>query len=201
MKLKILNTALIGLLISSASLTAETVSSPFDIHPFKAPEEYQDELANYRNTWDRMTGFEYSGLHWNQFIVVYLNKGSESYRNNYSEYLRFFQDMDDEEYEDEDEIPGPKFKPYPTGTIVLKENFLASDGSPNTPVSVTMMVKKEAGYDDAAGNWEYVQFDPTGNVIMKGNSQDPVINKACASCHINIASRDYIFANYFSKAK
>lgn len=179
---------------------SKDISSPFSVQPFEIPEQFQDRLKDYRNTWPRMTGFEYSGLHWNQFIVVYLNKGADAYRNNYAEYLRFYQDFDEDDYEDEDDIPEPSFESYPVGTVVLKENFIAAGGAPNTPVSVTMMLKHEPGYDAAGGNWEYVQFDATGNVILRGNSQDDNINQACASCHINISDRDYIFANFFSKS-
>lgn len=188
-----------AILAGSANANANTVVDPFTINPFVVPDEYQAQLKNYRSTWSRMTGFEYSGLHWNQFIVVYLSQGADAYRNNYSEYLRYYQDYDEDE--DEEEIAEPSFKFYPTGTVVLKENFIADNGTPNTPISVTMMIKHEDGYDPQAGNWEYVQFDPAGNVILKGNSQDAVVNKACANCHINIADRDYIFANYYSKSK
>lgn len=173
--------------------------NPFDVQPFKLPEEYQGKLKDYRKTWQRLTGFEYSGLHWNQFIVVYMNKGHESYRHNYTEYLRYYQDYDEDE-EDEDEVEEPSFKSYKPGTIVLKENFTGNQGAPDTPISVTLMIKEAKGYDPKGGDWKYVQFAPNGEIIMQGNSQDPAINKACASCHINISDRDYIFANFFSKS-
>lgn len=200
-----LNLVLIGLITTlvltvNQTVNAEETGGPFSVQPFEIPEQFKAHLKDYRSTWPRMTGFEYSGLHWNQFIVVYLNKGADVYRNNYSEYLRFYQDFDEDDYEDEDDIPEPSFEFYPVGTVVLKENFVASGGVPNTPVSVTMMIKHEPGYDEAGGNWEYVQFDAAGNTILQGNSQDTKVDKACSSCHINIADRDYIFANYFSKS-
>ena len=181
-------------LLAFGTAVANVVVDPFKLSIFVIPPEYKDDLENYRKSWSRLTGYEYSGLHWNQFIVVYSNLGNETYRNNYSEYLRYYQDYD------EDEPKQPNFASYPTGTIVLKENFLASKGLPKVPLSVTMMIKREAGYDTQVGNWEYVQFDPKGKVMLKGNSQDAVVKKACANCHINIADRDYIFSNYYSKA-
>lgn len=181
-------------IISTGLLAAD---NPFGVYPFKAPEKYAEQLKDYRSSWARLTGFEHSGLHWQQFITVYLNQDDKVYKHNYSEYLRYYQDFDEDE--DEDEIEEPNFKSYSPGTIVLKENFGASNGSPDTPLTVTMMIKHKPGYDPEHGDWEYVQFDKAGNIILQGKAKDPVVNQVCGSCHINIADRDYIFANFYSK--
>ena len=184
--------------LCSVGLNAENQAiDPFSINPFVVPEEFKTQLEDYRTGWKRVTGYEYSGLHWNQFIAVYLSDGLETYRNNYSEYLRYHQDYED----DEDEVEEPNFMSYPTGTIVLKENFAATEGLPKIPLTITMMLKREDGYDPQGGEWEYVQFDANGNMILRGNSQSEVVNKACANCHMNLEERDYIFSNFFSKSK
>lgn len=192
MKLKmLLATVLTGCF--SASTVAE--GDPFKVYPFKIPEAYQQALEGYRTGWQRVTGFEHSGLHWQQFIAVYLNQDADVYAKNYAEYLRLYQDAD------EDEELEPAFKTYRPGTIVLKENFGASNGSPDTPLTVTMMIKREPGYDSQYGDWQYVQFDKNANIILSGKANDPVVKPMCGNCHVNIGERDYIFANFYSKPK
>lgn len=170
-------------------------ADPFSIYPFEVPTKYAKDLKDYRTNWKRLTGFEYSGLHWQQFVVIYINKDAQIYSDNFKEYVKYYQDLD--EY-DEDELTVPEFKHYSEGTIVLKENFGADNGSPDVPLSVTMMIKREAGYDTENGDWEYVQFTPAGKVTLSGNSSNKAISAACSNCHINIAERDYIFTNFYS---
>lgn len=187
-----------GVVIAAGILGGAVAKDPFSVSPFDIPEQYQSELSDYRSNWDRLTGFEYSGLHWEQFIVVYINKDSDVYKYNFAEYERFYQDNDEDEV---DEDAQPNFRLYSPGTIVLKENFSGESGSPDTPISITMMIKHKPGYDSRHGDWEYVQFAPDGQLIMNGKATDPVIQSACSGCHINMESRDYIFANYYSKAR
>lgn len=176
----------------------DSTTSPFSVYPFEIPEEYAEELKGYRTNWTRVSGFEHSGLHWQQFIAIFVNKDADVYKNNYREYLRYYQDYDEDE--DEEEVEEPAFKAYSPGTIILKENYSSDKGIPHSAISVTMMIKHEPGYDSENGDWEYVQFATNGDLILVGNAQDETIKQVCANCHINIADRDYIFANFFAKA-
>lgn len=193
--------AVAGVAAVSFNLLAEAKKStnPFDIYPFQIPAKYEQEVNGYRNSWSRLTGFEHSGLHWQQFIAIYINQGQNLYRHNYLEYLAHYQDWDDDEDEGEMEA-GPNFKAYQPGTVVLKENFAASHGSPDTALTITMMIKRQPGYDSQFGDWEYVQFDAKGNMLLAGNTSDPAVKQNCSNCHVNVAERDYIFANFFSKS-
>ena len=179
------------------SLSFSLQANPFGVYPFESPKKYAEQLKDYRDSWTRLTGFEHSGLHWQQFVVVFINKDADVYEHNYKEYLRYYQDYDEDE--DEDEIEPPQFKSYSPGTIILKENFASGEGIPNNGISVTLMIKREAGFDSANGDWEYVQYSKNGDLMVAGSSQDPVVKEVCASCHLNIADRDYVFANIFSK--
>lgn len=195
MRLKLLS----GLLAFACSWSAQADKGedPFSIYPFEIPQQYQKQLKNYRTSWTRLTGFEHSGLHWQQFITVFVNKDADVYSNNYQEYLRYFQDSDEDE--DEEDIAEPKFKTYSPGTVVMKENFLSKDGIPSSALTLTFMIKREPGYDPENGDWEYVQSAKDGQIILAGNAKDPTVKQVCANCHVNIADRDYIFANFFSK--
>ena len=84
--------------------------------------------------------------------------------------------------------------------MVLKENFLAEEGKPTQATTVTAMIKQPPGYAPAAGDWEYLQFDVAGRIIVAGRGDDPAIHALCADCHNNMAERDYIFSQIYSAA-
>ncbi|MEN8822645.1 MAG: cytochrome P460 family protein [Abyssibacter sp.] len=166
---------------------------PRSIKMFDVPPAYADSLGDYRKRWERLTGFEYSGLHWNQFIMVYTSLGGPVYQNNYLAFMRWYEDPDEP-----DNLP--RYQPYPVGTVVLKENFLAEGGKPTQATTVTAMIKQSPGYAPQAGDWEYLQFDAAGRIIVAGRGDDPAIRALCADCHNNMAERDYIFSQIYSAA-
>lgn len=184
----------IGLtLLSTHFITrAEKASSPFDTPVFKVPASYEKDFGNYRSKFKRMSGFEYSGLHWNNFVVVYVANDNSVYKKNYFEYLKFL-DFDEEE---EDEPGEFNYQQYPPGAVVVKENFLSSEGRPIQPLTLTTMIKMEPGYDPEHNDWLYIQSDIAGNIIMEGKYDKPQIHSACSDCHGNIKERDYIFSTF-----
>ena len=183
------------LAVGPALVEAGDEASPYPRHikMFDTPPAYAEQLGDYRRRWERLTGFEYSGLHWNQFIMVYTNLGGEVYQNNYLEFMRWYEDPDEP-----DNLP--QYQPYPVGTVMLKENFLAEGGKPTQATTVTAMIKQPPGYAPEAGDWEYLQFDAAGRIIVAGRGDDPAIHALCADCHHNMAERDYIFSQIYSAA-
>lgn len=176
---------------------AQPAQNPFEMMPFALPKSESNLYSDYRTKWTRLTGFEYSGLHWQQFVSIYVNKGADTYRDNYLAYLSLYRDDEDED-EDEKAEQANTFKEYDLGTIFLKENYLSKAGQPGTPSSLTIMIKREEGYDQAGGNWEYIQTDTQGNVLMQGSSQSAVIKQVCSECHSNMAERDYVFSTFLT---
>ncbi len=164
--------------------------APYDLKMFEVPEHGVPGATDYRLHWQRLTGFEYSGLHWNQFILIYTNRGMETYRRNYRDYLTWFEDPDAE-----DSLP--TYASYEPGTVFFKENYSSKDGKPYQPLSITAMRKHPAGFDPEGGDWEYLQM-AEGKVLLQGKGSDPAVAKKCAGCHQNVAERDYIFAHFFS---
>jgi len=140
-------------------------------------------------------------LHWNNYVVIYVNKGAEIYRTNYLEYLRLYRNEDDEDEDEYDEDEGESilFKNYELDTVFIKENYSSVNNMPNTPLSLTIMIKRESGYDPKGGDWEYIQLATTGEQIMQGNTTNPVINQECAKCHSNMRERDYIFSTFYTE--
>ena len=169
---------------------------PFEAELFKLPDSYTDKLKDYRKKWTRLTGFEYSQLHWDHFMVVYINQNPEIYRNNNLYYMRQWSDDLDDDTEIESSVSG--FQKYPVNTVVLKENFTVKEGIPDSASLLTFMVKRADGYDPDYGNWEYIQSTPDGRITFRGNSNDVLVKQACISCHVNIKERDYIFSNVFT---
>jgi|GEM_PF-2352933 len=220
----------------SPSLLSQEVTlgnwTPAAPSPFKIPDKYKKLLKDYRTQWVRLTGLQYSGLHWNLGIVIYINQEYKVFVNNYIGYLKVSQGLDEEcEEEEEEETVGEDdmqdldeelssddeelfaldddedteeildcsfpYQKYQVGTIILKENYLLKKGIPKEPVSITLMIKRQSGYDEQGGNWQYLQFDSRGEILVEGSKQKKAIQQQCANCHMNIHDRDFIFSTFY----
>ncbi|MDC3332684.1 cytochrome P460 family protein [bacterium] len=156
-----------------------------------------DESVSYRDSWKKLTGFEGSGLHWNSFIRIFVsnNAAKQVYSNNFAQYLLWYEAYD----EDEDEAEDPSYKMYPVGSIIVKENYIKKNDKPGDPLALSIMVKRAPGFDKDFGDWEYLQVDPTGNVLMRGNSKSEIIKTSCQSCHSNVPEKDFVFSSFLSR--
>ena len=177
---------------STADQTGDD-NTAYRIQIFEIDESVLPGAQNYQKEWLRLTGFELSGLHWEQFVVVYTNEGDKTYRHNFVQYSAWFDDPEDEDNE-------PQYRQYPIGTVLIKENYSIAQGKPDKPVSITAMVKQKEGFNSEGGDWEYIQFDHTGKLLLRGSGKDPYVSKTCASCHENVSDRDFIFSNIYSSA-
>ncbi|PCJ44996.1 MAG: hypothetical protein COA99_06000 [Moraxellaceae bacterium] len=187
-----LRTTLLLLLVMFPFPVLAESSDPFRQQHFELPEKYQAEFGGYKKTYKRLSGFEYSGLHWGNFVVVYATHDSSAYRKNYFEFMKFL-DFDEE---DEEELH-VDYKTYPVGAVIIKENYLDVGGLPKEPVSLTIMKKMPEGYDTKHGDWLYIQTSEDGKVMLEGKYDDPAVFKVCSDCHGNIMDRDYIFSTFY----
>jgi hypothetical protein len=194
LKKLLLGVSLTVLLIGfvSANIEDNTSLPPYQKSEFIIPDTYKDLVFNYPNQWKRLSGYNYSALHWEQFVVVYTNNKGSVYANNHYEFMRVYEDDLDPE---EDEI---NYKKYPIGTILLKESFLNKNSRPANPLLLSGMIKRQAGYDPQFGDWEYFQSDNQGQLLFSGNSKNTQVQVACISCHSNIQDQDYVFASHYS---
>ena len=78
--------------------------------------------------------------------------------------------------------------PYPVGTIVLKESFKSDSGAKGSLTGITVMVKREAGYDSENGDWEYLNVNSKMKIKAQGKMS------MCISCH-SASEDDYLFSN------
>ncbi len=93
------------------------------------------------------------------------------------------------------------------GKVILKRNY----GGPGVGIgavkgdrakflkAVTVMFKREAGYDKDNNDWFWVKYKPDGSLhtnpkgmklagrVMKG------MDKGCIACHAGVKDKDYIF--------
>lgn len=75
----------------------------------------------------------------------------------------------------------------PQGTIIVKDTYyLNEDGTRGKRWNITVMRKREAGYDPEYNDWEYVEAGPGKNVKYQGKLE------VCIDCHL-AADRDYVF--------
>lgn len=156
--------------------------------PFAPPQDphLRKLLADYRRDWARLTGLQFSGMHWGQSVIVFVNQAKEIYKHNHLTYLREFEEADEDETY--------SYKPYPVGTIFVKENFLAQVEAKTQALTLAVMIKHEPGFDPALGDWEFIQIGRDGQTIAQGaSSKDPAIANLCGNCHQNLANRDFIF--------
>ena len=78
---------------------------------------------------------------------------------------------------------------FPQGSIVVKEKLTTPTST--TPELLTVMVKRERGYNPESGDWEYMVIDGTGKSVQaRGKLEN------CQSCHLMDKDTDYISRAY-----
>ena len=77
--------------------------------------------------------------------------------------------------------------PLPEGTVIVKDTFyIAKDGTKGRRWNITVMRKREPGYDAEYNDWEYVIAGPGKGVRFQGRMP------LCIDCHI-AADKDFVF--------
>jgi hypothetical protein len=78
---------------------------------------------------------------------------------------------------------------FPEGSIIVKEKLLAKDDT--SPELLTVMIKREKGFNEASGDWEYMVVNGERTKIEgRGKLEN------CQSCHIQKTETDYVFRSY-----
>jgi hypothetical protein len=78
---------------------------------------------------------------------------------------------------------------FPEGSIIVKEKLLAADST--SPELLTVMVKREKGFNHESGDWEYMVVDGERTKI---EGRGKLAN--CQSCHALQSETDYVFRSY-----
>jgi hypothetical protein len=78
---------------------------------------------------------------------------------------------------------------FPEGSVIVKEKL--PDKSSQAPELLTVMIKREKGFNPTSGDWEYMVVDGTGTkVLAKGKLEN------CQACHAARPETDYVFRTY-----
>jgi len=78
---------------------------------------------------------------------------------------------------------------FPVGSVIVKEKLPSKDAT--TPELLTVMRKREHGYDSKNGDWEYVMLDGPGQAVL-----DPGKVESCQSCHFSYRPQDFVTRVY-----
>jgi len=106
-----------------------------------------------------------SSVHNNKYIDVYVNSVGK------------------------DEMLTKKNPVFPVGTVVVKEKF--SERESATPELLTVMIKREKGFNPEVGDWEFMTVNgATTEVTARGELEN------CQSCHVDYKRTDYITRTY-----
>jgi hypothetical protein len=78
---------------------------------------------------------------------------------------------------------------FPQGSIIVKEKLTAKDST--SPELLTVMMKRQAGFNPENGDWEYLVFDGSGKQVQTRGRLDN-----CQACHTMVAHTDFVYRSY-----
>jgi len=81
---------------------------------------------------------------------------------------------------------------FPIGTVIVKEKLPNKDAT--AAELLTVMRKRERGYDSKNGDWEYLMFDGPGRVVQESGKTE-----SCQSCHMIYKPQDYVTRLYLPR--
>lgn len=82
----------------------------------------------------------------------------------------------------------PKF---PAGSVIVKEKLPPDKGKGVEPELLTVMIKRERGFNPASGDWEYMVVNGTGTKMeARGKLEN------CQACHVPLKDTDYVSRSY-----
>ncbi len=87
-----------------------------------------------------------------------------------------------------------KYPKFPQGSIIVKEKLTNKDSE--APELLTVMRKRESGYDAENGDWEYMVFDGPGKVLQANGKLEN-----CQGCHLQEKTTDFVSRRYIPYAK
>jgi len=83
-----------------------------------------------------------------------------------------------------------KRKPnFPVGSTIVKEKL--PDKSSQTPELLTVMIKRERGFNPLTGDWEFMVVDGSGTKVESRGKLE-----SCQGCHLARPDTDYVFRSY-----
>ena len=78
---------------------------------------------------------------------------------------------------------------FPQGSVIVKEKLPSKDST--SPELLTVMIKREPGYNPGNGDWEYMALDGDGKEVRARGRLEK-----CQACHQRAEHGDYVHRNY-----
>ena len=78
---------------------------------------------------------------------------------------------------------------FPKGSVIVKEKLPTQEST--SPELLTVMIKREQGYNAENGDWEYMALDGDGREVRARGRLEK-----CQACHRMAAHLDYVHRNY-----
>lgn len=82
-----------------------------------------------------------------------------------------------------------KWPRFPEGSVIVKEKLTTKEST--TPELLTVMRKREPGYDPGKGDWEYFVFDGKGREMKASGKLEN-----CQGCHLAEKDTDFVSRRY-----
>jgi hypothetical protein len=82
---------------------------------------------------------------------------------------------------------------FPVGSVIVKEKLSAETSA--EPELLTVMIRREAGYNPDSGDWEYLVTDGKGEKVTAQGKLE-----TCNVCHTGVKDTGYIFRSYLPLA-
>ncbi len=80
----------------------------------------------------------------------------------------------------------PKFA---VGSVIVKEKLPSPTSEPEL---LTVMIKRETGFNPENGDWEYLVLDPVKTSVLERGKLE-----RCQKCHLEKKDNDYVFRTYY----
>ena len=78
---------------------------------------------------------------------------------------------------------------FPKGSVIVKEKLPSQEST--SPELLTVMIKREEGYNHENGDWEYMALDGDGKEVRARGQLEK-----CQACHRRVEYTDYVHRNY-----
>ena len=78
---------------------------------------------------------------------------------------------------------------FPKGSVIVKEKLPSREST--SPELLTVMIKREQGYNPGNGDWEYMALDGDGKEVRARGRLEK-----CQACHQRAEYGDYVHRNY-----
>jgi len=83
-------------------------------------------------------------------------------------------------------------KKAPQGAVYIKDSFSVGGNGSLTPGPIFLMEKKQAGFNEATGDWRYYLILPNGNLFGVTKGKNDAGMKFCQDCHVGGEDNDFL---------